>query len=538
MVQEQQAAGQPETNDATSPDRIGDSFRWLQSQLIDRWRVIDHFDGEDCDIVVIPSLSLDHQEVQKITGINHYEERLLFSLIRLRNPRTRVIYVTSLPISETIIDYYLQLLPGVPFSHARDRLLLLTAYDSSSLCLSQKLLDRPRLLARIRRALRPERSYMVCFNSTALERELSVRLGVPLWACDPDLLWWGTKAGSRQVFAEAGLPHPDGSLALWTVADLAEATAELWQRQPDLEQVVLKLNEGFSGQGNAVLDLRSLAALAPQSGVRSAERRAGLVAAFASPALRFQAPGETWATYQARIPEMGAIVEAFVAGPEKLKRSPSVQGRIWPGGQVEILSTHDQILGGPDRQTFIGCRFPADGAYRLDLQAAGLAVGQVLAAKGCLERFGVDFVALKQPNQPLRDRWQLQAIEINLRKGGTTHPFATLKYLTGGRYCLEDGTFRTASGQTRSYIASDNLKQDRYRGWSAHDLIDIIAIDRLHFDSGREMGTVFHMIGALSEFGKLGLTCIGDSPKTAQAEYDRAVAALDAASEKPIHGPF
>ena len=89
--------------------------------------------------------------------------------------------------------------------------------------------------------------------------------------------------------------------------------------------------------------------------------------------------------------QLGAIVEAFIEGEEK--RSPSVQGYISPGGTVEILSTHDQILGGPDGQVYLGCRFPADSAYRLQLQELGLKVGQALAKKGAMERFGVDFIS-------------------------------------------------------------------------------------------------------------------------------------------------
>ena len=82
----------------------------------------------------------------KIRGVHHYEERLLFSLIRLRNPETRIIYVTSQPLHPSIVDYYLELLPGIPSSHARDRLDLFSTYDSSLEPLSEKILARPRLI--------------------------------------------------------------------------------------------------------------------------------------------------------------------------------------------------------------------------------------------------------------------------------------------------------------------------------------------------------------------------------------------------------
>ncbi|HIK53770.1 MAG TPA: carboxylate-amine ligase [Synechococcales cyanobacterium M55_K2018_004] len=493
-------------------------FRVLQSQLRDRWQSIDNFDQGETDILVVPSLSLDQQELQKVKGIHHYEERLLFSLIRLRNPCTRLIYVTSQPIHPSVIEYYLQLLPGIPFSHARDRLLMLSVYDASTKPLTQKILERPRIIERIRRALRSSCSYITCFNSTELERQLSLQLDVPLLAVDPDLLAWGTKSGSRQVFAEAQVPHPDGSLQVWSVADLAIATVSLWERHPHLQRMVVKLNEGFSGQGNALLDLRPLYAIAPPH-ASTAERIEAITRHFHH--LSFQCETETWPSFSRRIPELGAIVEAFLEG--EAKRSPSVQCRITPIGKVEILSTHDQILGGPDGQIFLGCRFPADEAYRLQLQDYGYEVGKVLAEKGALERFSVDFLAIPQAN----GRWDIQAIEINLRKGGTTHPFMALKLLTGGRYDSATGQFYNQQGKAKYYIATDNLHKDRYRGLLPSDLMDIIARHGLHFNHNTETGTIFHLMGCLSEFGKLGLTSIGNSPQQAEDIYNQVIHALD-----------
>ena len=97
-----------------------------------------------------PSFTLDQEELTKLDGAAFYEERLLFLLIRLRNPRAHVTYVTSQPVHPLILDYYLHLLAGVPASHARARLTMLCAYDSSPRPLTQKILERPRLIERIR----------------------------------------------------------------------------------------------------------------------------------------------------------------------------------------------------------------------------------------------------------------------------------------------------------------------------------------------------------------------------------------------------
>ncbi|AFZ60650.1 carboxylate-amine ligase [Anabaena cylindrica FACHB-243] len=495
-----------------------DQFRNLQLTLRHRWKTSELFDNSEADILIIPSLSIDQQEMQKIEGCEHYEERLLFSLMRLRNPRTRLIYVTSMPLHPSIIDYYLQLLPGIPFSHARHRLLLLATYDSSLRPLSQKILERPRLIEKIRQALRLDKAFMACYNSTFWEAELSLKLNVPLYAAAPDLQIWGTKSGSRQIFTESGVPLADGSELVKNTADLAVAAANLWERQPTLKRMVVKLNEGISGEGNALFDLRPLVDIAPGQGSHS-ERVAAISDRFST--MRFQAIQETWANFSQRIPELGAIVESYIEG--EIKRSPSVQGRITPNGEVEILSTHDQILGGPDGQIYLGCSFPADEKYRLQLQQLGLKVGKKLAEKGTLERFGVDFVTVDQGN----GQWDIQSIEINLRKGGTTHPFMTLKLLTNGRYDLSTGLFYSQQGRPKYYIATDNLQKDRYKGLLPNDLMDIIAHHRLHFDSGTETGTVFHLMGCLSQFGKLGLTSIGDSPQQAEDIYNKVVKVLD-----------
>ena len=79
-----------------------------------------------------------------------YEERYLFLLFLLRQPRARVIYVTSEAVQPNLIDYYVGLLPGVVASHARARLYLVSPHDGGPAPLSAKLLERPRLLDEIR----------------------------------------------------------------------------------------------------------------------------------------------------------------------------------------------------------------------------------------------------------------------------------------------------------------------------------------------------------------------------------------------------
>src|SRR5918994_6674534 len=271
-------------------------------------------------VVVVPSLTLDPEELAKIPGVHHYEERLLCMLMLLRMPRTHMVFVTSQQVPNAIVDYYLHLLPGVPLRHARGRLTLLSCHDSSDVPLTQKILDRPRLIERIRSAIADtEAAHMTCFNSTALERSLAVRLDVPLYGNDPELNDLGTKSGSREVFREAGVPLPDGFEHLRDEQDITDAVVELKRRQPGLRRAAIKLDEGFSGEGNAVFNYQG----APEGGDLERWVRDEL-----PKRIKFEANGETWERYCHKFGEMGGIVECWVEGGEV--RSPSVQCRINP----------------------------------------------------------------------------------------------------------------------------------------------------------------------------------------------------------------
>ena len=145
----------------------------------------------------------------------------------------------------------------------------------------------------------------------------------------------------------------------------------------------------------------------------------------------------------------------------------------------------------------------------------------MLKQQGVLGRFSIDFISVKEG-----DAWKHYAIEINLRKGGTTHPFMMLQFLTDGEYDPETGLYLTPTGQPRYYYASDNLQHENYQGLTPDDLIDISVYHDLHFHSASQEGVMFHLIGALSEFGKLGVVCIGDSLDAAKALYKHTVEVL------------
>ena len=501
-----------------SPEELA-AYASLQSTVKDLYRKLSRDPRIPQTVVVVPSLSMDQRELRKITGVHHYEERMLVNLMLLSQPRTKLIYVTSQQLDPVVVDYYLAFLRGVPSSHARKRLVMLHCADASPVALSEKIIRRPRLIHRIRQEVMDfSLAHLVCFNSSSLERTLAVRLGLPLNSVDPQLNDLGTKSGCREVFREAGVLLPYGFERLSTPDEIAEGLAAIKLRDPEARRAVVKLNEGFSGEGNALFYYRDLDAALGLAGLKQK-----ILDRLPSDewGLRYEAPVEDWASFSGKFGEMEGVVEAFVEGEHKA--SPSVQCRVNAIGEPQVISTHDQVLGGPSGQVFLGCTFPAAEGYRLDIQESGSAVADVLAKKGVIGRFAVDYVSV-----PTEDGgWDHYAIEVNLRKGGTTHPFLTLKFLTAGQYDQQEGLFFAPSNKPKYYFATDTIKEDRYRGLRPEDLIDIAVYHGVHFHGPTERGVVFHLIGALSEFGKLGLVAIGDNYQQARFLYRQTLQVLD-----------
>ena len=496
-----------------------DAYDALQAKLVPLWRSIEKLNTDEQTIVVVPSAEVDFELTA--SRLQAYEERYLFLLLLLRQPRARMVYVTGQSIHPDIVDYYLDLMPGVISSHARQRLFLLSPQEATSRPLAQKLLDRPRLLERIRSLIiDPDRAHLVPFMATWKDREVAMRLGIPMYGADPRDSHLGTKSEGRRLFAEAGIPHPAGRENVHTPDEVIDSIQQLRNANPTLRRVVVKHNEGVSGYGNAVVDLGEL------GGPEEAGAGSELCRLLAD--LKVEGPGATVESYYQTLAEQGGIVEEMVEATEI--RSPSVQLRITPLGQVALLSTHDQILGGESHQVFIGSRFPADADYGPAISSSALTVGRILAERGVIGRFAIDFVVGRDKDTD----WTINAIELNLRKGGTTHPFLTLQFLTDGRFDGSTGLFKAPSGRAKYYVASDHVEAPGLWALTPHDVLDLALMQDLHFDQARQVGSVFHMLSALGAEGQIGVTSVGDSPQEAEERFQQVVAALTAEAASAI----
>ncbi len=481
------------------------AFAELQSKLRDFWPTVTLRSIGDVErtVVVVHSISFDVPD-QLIPVFPAYEERFLCLVLSLlRAPRSRVVYVTSQPIHPRVLDYYFGLVPDLDTDEARGRFSSVSLVDGRNEPLSRKLLARPGALRRIRGLIGdPEIAFLLPFCMTDDEAKLAVALGLPIYGSDPELNRLGTKSGSRRIFEDEGVQHPVG-LEVEGERDLPRALAELRKRSLGARGAVLKLDKGVSGLGNALLELDAV-----DGDVRAA--------------MRLEDQEIDVDDYLEALDGEGGIVEERIEGADF--RSPSVQLRMSPSGQVDIMSTHDQVLGGPHGHTYFGCHFPADQEYAALIAAEALKVGRRLAREGVIGRASVDFAAVND------DGWRSYALEINLRCGGTTHPLFALTALTDGIYDPLAGEYRNRLGDLKYYAATDHLDSPAYQALTPDDLLDVVAERDLGWDAEHETGVVLHMVSALAVAGRIGLTAIGDTLEGARARYYDVKAAVDDAA--------
>ncbi|MET1037907.1 MAG: peptide ligase PGM1-related protein [Aeromicrobium sp.] len=460
-------------------------------------------------VVVLPSYSVSPSLLARYgPRIPALEHRQLVSLLMLaRVPRAQMVFVTTTHPSEQVLDYYLSFLPADRRHDTRARIRIVEVPDASQRSITAKLLDRPDLMARIRTMTRGRLAFIEPWNVTSQELELADRLGIPLNGTHPSLWPLGFKSSGRQLMRRAGVPVPLGQEDVRSVGDVLTAAEGIRHDHPAAAGMVIKLDNSGAGDGNRVFHFG--AGSTPTQLQHAVE-----------------ALGQQFLTDL----EDGAVVEELVTG--RRFASPSVQVDIAPFHRVKVVSTHEQILGGPSGQVYLGCRFPANPGYRHQLTTYGEAIGELLAERGAMGRFCVDFAAARSRSA----RWTVRGLEINLRKSGTSHPFALLQCLVPGRYDVDAGTWTDEHGNERCYRSTDSLADPAWRGRPAGDVIDAIRSAGLAFDPGSGTGTVLHMFVGLDIDGLIGLTAIGRSPDDADRMHRAAEAAIRASGSAPGHG--
>ena len=404
-----------------------------------------------------------------------------------------MVYVTSMPIAPEIIEYYLALLPGVIPSHARARLSLVSVDDASPRSLSEKLLERPRLLATDRGPdPEPVALHLIPYNTTELERDVALASGS---RCTAPTHGW--RSSGRRPAAAGCSPRRacrirSGARTCTTSTSIADAVVVDAAQRPTMAR-----SSSSSTRASPVRATRSVDLARP-----AGARRRATSAARSSQRLRemeLERPDTPFDVYLAKFAEGGGIVE------ERDHRGRAPQPERAAAGHAErrgrAAVDPRPAARRAERAELPGLRVPG----RLQVRAGDQRRGGRSSVPGSPAR--ACSAGSRSTSSSVRDAgggWTPYAIELNLRKGGTTHPFLTLQFLTDGRYDPRTGLFLTPDGDEKHLVATDHLESDSLRALTVEDLFDIVARHGLHFDQSRQVGVVFHMISCLTEHGRVG----------------------------------
>lgn len=475
---------------ASSADRDA----WLR----ERWPDLGLDASGERQVVVLPSMTIGIPAGRLPSAtpmLAAREERLLCLLLLLAKPRTSVVYVSSVEVPPAVVDYWLALVSGPHALSARRRLSMVALSDAAPRPLSAKLLDSAAALARIRELIAdPRRAYLLPIVADDLEARVAGELGVPMFAARPEAAGaCATKSGSRRLFAASGVPHPAGIEGVRTGGDVLEAIRSLRAEAAGENDFVVKWDRAGGGHGNAIIRA---------TGARSDEELRARILAL-EPDDADTPPKQFFELLDQR---GGGVVEELITGLEV--RSPSAQLRISPVGEVEVLATHDQILGGRTGQRYIGCRYPANAAYASEVVRQAAVVGRELARRGIIGHAGVDFIASRDRN----GSWTLRALEINLRLTGTMHHAYTLRLVAGS--------------SERSYLGSESVSVANDA--SPAELVRRVQASGAAWDPEARVGVVLQTVAAAGPTGTVGLTAIGRTAEEAAAHHKRAAQALSA----------
>lgn len=452
-------------------------------------------------LVGLPSFALDR------TIYDHYgdrvpplENRYVYALLRAREPGTEVVYLSSLAVPDVIVDGYLSLLSPGERSRVLERSRLISTDDTSWRPLAEKLLDRGDLIDLLRDLVGDRPAILEPWNVGPAEEELAVALGIPANGTGTAHAHLASKSNGRRLMRAAGVKVPEGMEDITSPAEVVTAIRRVTRLRPSVREVVVKLDDSVAGDGNVRVPVSTVT---ETDDLRATEAVGRLLPPWYVDSLR-----------------RGGVVEELIEGADF--RSPSAQAAIAPNGAVTVLGTHEQRLGGTNGQVFEGATFPADPEYGVQLGRHAYEVGVRLARSGAVGRFAVDFVATRGPSTA----WDIYGLEINLRKGGTTHTLGSVRQLRGGHYDVKRGQYVDADGRPVCYAASDNLVHSSWVGRSPVEVRQRVCSARLDYDRSAGTGVVLHLLDCLKVDGRMGYMVVADDPEDAAQLESQLVTAL------------
>ena len=463
--------------------------------------------NSEVNAICLTSMTFDSVLTEAIEGLEHYETRCLWEISKAVTDGINVHYFSKRAVCREAIEHFFQV-----FSISKEDQKRISFYSVEAILnrsnlpddLSDYVLGSEKVRAVFKRLSEKKNSYLECFVLTPKENSISKEFNLPTYWKHPKVDYFKTKSGNRMLL-EGVTNLARGYRDLFTVEEVVEALMKL-RSETHSQKFVIKLNDGVSGDGNGFVEIISEVPNEYQI------RQALIETKFVSSKM-------TYTKFFREFAKLGGVVEEFIDG--KNKRSPSVQIFLHPNDEFEILSSHEQILDETGAR-FLGAKFPALGAHRKNIISEAAKVAQKLLANKIYGIVGLDFLTTED-NSVLNT----YLIELNLRKGGTTHPYWTAKAALGDvGICDYTGKFILGNKSLRSYQSNDNLIcQNQSASRSLKCLMSKLEMHKLLFCHQKKKGVILHMLNSYVPAGKIGAIFIGETDQEIQ-EYEQSLVNL------------
>lgn len=461
--------------------------------------IFHHIDEgkQKVQIIACPSISLKREDIEKIVAIDLYEMRSLWQILYAVKKNIHVLYLSSNPVETENVKHLLSCI-GLDET-VKSRISFYDMHMYGGINLSEKIINSGNFLNILNAQIKKFPTFLMPFNYTDIERKLAGILGIPVFGCHPSLAYWQTKSGNKTIFRRAQIPMPEGIENVKSREDIIFGVLNLWRQNPTQKKYMVKLDSGVSGEGNALLELdldfADFDQLSIKDKLNYIEQQLEK--------MRFQQDDLNFEEFALRM-QAGGIIEVFLEGENFY--SPSSQGYIHPNLNVELLATHEQVLD-QSGMKYLGCRFPAPVDIRSKISEWTHEIGKELSQIGVLGFFSVDYIVY---TNSLGEE-EIKVIEINIRQGGTTHPYQTAKLVTNSKFNIKSGLLETPKGEPVHYVANDNFCREKLKNSEPKSLINFLQQQKVLFNPETKKGAVLHMLNSMSRFGKLGYTVIAPS---------------------------
>ncbi|NXN88470.1 IQCH protein, partial [Bombycilla garrulus] len=508
-------------------------------------------------IIHIPSLGYSQHVREHIPDLALQQNLQMGRLCDILDANVDVIYICPLALSEELVQYYNKLLglqaavrSGNPEDTAdlQDRFTILTpeainSFPEHHLCLATVLRYSPRSMQRLQALLQGRDAFVVGGVPHLDDLAVADQLQVPLLGSEPAVAQlYGTKSGSKRIFASAGVPTPPGERDIHSREQLLRALSRLILEHLEVQRWLFKVDDERGGNGTAFCDVISHLKCYPwlrreRQGHGSEEWRdsparelalvkisqelPGLLAQHVQPVNEKRFP--TWEKFLQTFLTQGGVIEAFPFSADITNLT--VDLLIEPTGEVTLLASGDQLHAeGPLRSS--GTTIPQRSVDPELLKVLCLKIGEACKSKGVLGYFSVDFVAFTHPQTRQQQVW---ATDLDLCYSDQLALTRLLLYMTDGNLdcgssCLpaplgsqksesqrvqHEGTKPPAPSSPWCAVASSQLRHSSLAGISYNLLLHTCEARGLGFDLQEKQGTIFVLYEDQKRH-RLGMVTIGE----------------------------